>query len=61
LPADAPVRVLVQWIAPNEVVFVRGFASEQQAPTAGYRTNERGAFTMRASTEQPLAIALRLD
>jgi hypothetical protein len=58
---DQPVRVRVMWIAPHELVFVRGVAREaSQALEAGYRTSEAKAppLEIASTPERPVLIAL---
>ena len=61
LPSEHAVRIRVEWIAPHELVFVRGTATretEALARPSEYRSADRAHLEMRATAEQPLIVAL---
>jgi hypothetical protein len=57
---DFPVHVIVEWIAPHELVFVRGIVRESAPPSAGadYRTSEHTELEMRAAPKQRVIVSL---
>jgi hypothetical protein len=58
LPHADPVRVRLEWIAPHELVFVRGTVTESRASDEGYRVSERARFVMESTPSSPVTIAL---
>ncbi len=58
IEVDHPVRARVEWIAPHELVFVRGVVKESTTGEAGYRTSERTDLEMRAAPGEPVLVSL---
>ena len=50
LAARGVVHARVDWIAPHELVFVRGTVAQIGEDAADYRTSERASFVMTAAT-----------
>ena len=54
-----PMNVRVEWIAPHELVFVRGLAKRLGDDSPGdYRTTHEAHFEMAAAPDHPLTISL---
>jgi hypothetical protein len=58
LPVSQPVRACVEWLAPHELVYVRGRVEETHEGTTGYRSVETSRRDMASTATEPLIIAL---
>lgn len=58
IEVNFPVRARVEWIAPRELVFVRGVAREGAPGEAGYRTSARSELEMHAAPNEPVIVSL---
>jgi hypothetical protein len=59
LPVDRPVRVRVEWIAPHELVYVRGRADViASAANDAYRSETHSENVMSATKDSPVLLSL---